>query len=94
VNRRPFSLGWVASIRAGDEFEDDRSRLLRGGRAWQWFRSEVDRVLRAVQPVEGTPTLTAQDEAVPPGELYQRIDDEAWRRLSGRAPECTTTPCL
>lgn len=86
VNRRPFSLGWVARIRAGDEIDDDRRRLLAGRRAWRWFRSEVDRVLQAVLlrragqaagPVSG-------EGGVAPEELHRLIDDSAWSRLCAR----------
>lgn len=81
VNRRPFSLGWVARIRADEHLVDDRSHLRFGGNAWRWFRSEVDRVLRTVPAFSAA---TDGDSEPFVERLHSAIDEDTWRTL-GRA---------
>lgn len=79
INQRPFSLGWVARIRADESIVDSRGGLYFGHRAWRWFRSEVDRLL---QSVPGAGAATGVDSTgVSAERLYTAIDDDTWRRL-------------
>lgn len=84
INRRPFSLGWVARIHADEHLVDDRRRLRSGRSAWRWFRTEVDALLSAL------PESQAVTEECSEGiteRLYTAIDDATWSRL--RTPGAT-----
>lgn len=76
INRRPFSLGWVARIRPDEHLVDDRRRLRSGGSAWRWFCAEVDRVLQGV-PDTAVPLHDPERMAEV---LFRAIDDETWHR--------------
>jgi glycine cleavage system H protein len=67
VNREPFGGGWIVRLRC-DDLQNDRRRLLHGGKARTWFRREVDRFF--------------DNLAASAGPLHQRIDDAAWRLLT------------
>jgi glycine cleavage system H protein len=77
VNALPFGEGWAVRL-AGPEVRRDRRQLLRGLRARDWFRLEVDRLL-ATLTAEAVPTLP--DGGVVTGELSAHVDDAAWEML-------------
>ncbi|MCC7388583.1 MAG: glycine cleavage system protein H [Phycisphaerales bacterium] len=76
INQRPFSLGWVARLRADEDLAAAKKHLFFGARAWGWFRAEVDGLLRSV----ATPGAPADTESLAE-HLYAAIDDETWGRL-------------
>lgn len=83
VNSRPFSLGWVARIRGEDPL-DDRRHLLRGRKAWGWFRGEVDRVFHDASAPAASPPGFGPDTRRPTD------DQSAWHEfqvtLAGPTP--------
>lgn len=82
VNRDPFHRGWVVMLRPGPEPDARRRGLFRGHEARAWFRGEVDRLLSTAL-AEGTATPALADGGLLAGDFYRRIDDEAWRRVTG-----------
>jgi glycine cleavage system H protein len=79
VNDDPFGLGWVVRVR-GDDPHASRRGLLRGRRAKEWFRSEVDRLVSMLGTQPATlPTLP--DGGVLADGIHRLIDDQAWERI-------------
>jgi glycine cleavage system H protein len=78
VNESPFVKGWVARLWDGD-LKRQRGDLLRGTRAVEWFRREVDRMVASLGEPQPVPTLA--DGGVMVDQLHRRIDEQAWRRL-------------
>jgi glycine cleavage system H protein len=79
INRDPFGLGWVARLRLEDPRKSWRA-LMRGSRAQEWFRREVDRLLAMVGAgAETVPTLPDGGMAI--DGLHRVIDDPTWERL-------------
>ena len=79
VNHDPFGSGWAVRMRA-DDVPEERDRLLRGEPAMRWFRREVDRLIDVLLAEHSRVPGLADGGAVI-GNLYQDIDDAAWRRL-------------
>jgi len=90
----PFGLGWVVRVR-GDDPRASRRNLLRGRRAKEWFRGEVDRLVSTLGAQPATlPTLP--DGGVLADGIHRLIDDATWERVrtgffEGR-PAPTATP--
>jgi len=81
INADPFRRGWTVMLRGTSELGRDRRDLRRGRDASAWFRSEVDRLLAAINSdVAAVPVMA--DGGVVAGDLYQHIDDRAWRRVT------------
>jgi len=79
INSDPFGLGWVVRIR-GDDPRASRRGLLRGRRAKDWFRSEVDRLVSTLGTEPGAiPTLP--DGGVLTDGIHRCIDDSTWERI-------------
>jgi len=81
VNEAPFTRGWVVRLESeGEPARRQRRRLLRGRRAKDWMREEVDRLLALlVGSPAGVPCLP--DGGVLVDELHRHIDDVTWRQL-------------
>jgi glycine cleavage system H protein len=79
VNDDPFGLGWVVRVR-GDDPRASRRSLLRGRRAKDWFRDEVDRLVATLG--SGPATLpTLPDGGVLADGIHRAIDDATWDRI-------------
>ncbi len=79
LNRDPFGLGWVARIRTDDP-RAERRRLLRGLRAQEFFRQEVDRLVGTLGTGSSAVTSMADGGAVV-DDLHRAIDGPTWREL-------------
>ncbi|MDH3404838.1 MAG: glycine cleavage system protein H [Acidobacteriota bacterium] len=79
VNRDPFGLGWVARLRT-DNPRAQRRRLLRGLRAQEFFRHEVDRLVGTLGSDSSAITSLADGGAVV-ADLHRAIDFPTWQRL-------------
>ncbi len=73
INTAPFANGWVVRIHSEDP-RGEWKHLLRGRRAWNWFRSAADRVIDLVPDRGGNGNGG--------NELYRRLDAGAWRELN------------
>lgn len=62
VETNPSGEGWLARVQPAEPFDD--SHLLRGVEAQAWMRCEVDRLVRALTPVDGVPTMADGGEMV------------------------------
>lgn len=80
VNADPFRRGWAVMLRGEPECSRDWTGLRRGQAAGAWFRTEVDRMLAAVQNDGAVPTMA--DGGAVARDLYMHIDDGAWRRVT------------
>jgi glycine cleavage system H protein len=89
VNAAPFGAGWLVRLR-GKELRRESRALLRGARAQQWFRHEVDRLVGSLGAAEAVPTLP--DGGLVVGELHRHVDDDDWERLRASFFEQTVTP--
>ena len=78
VNEAPFDRGWIARIDC-DDARNDRRLMVRGARARQWFRREVDRLLTTLEPGVEAPVLPDGGHLV--WDLHRQIDDETWKRV-------------
>ena len=78
VNASPFAEGWAVRLDA-EAPRRERRELRRGNAARAWFRGEVDRLLRSLQPASSVPALP--DVGVLVHELYRHIDDAAWKQV-------------
>lgn len=76
VNLKPFGAGWVVRMH-GEDVAEDRRRLLCGRKAWNWFRDEVDLLLRVLPPDDDAALgdCTGADEMP---HVHRRVDDGAW----------------
>jgi len=79
VNRDPFGLGWVARIRT-DNPRASRRQLMRGFKAQEWFRNEVDQLTAELgRGPSALPSLPDGGTVV--DELYRAIDAPTWQWL-------------
>jgi len=79
LNDDPFGLGWVARIRSDDPRQSHRG-LLRGRRAKEWFRDEVDRLISMVGP-QPAAMQTLPDGGMVTDGIHRLIDDPTWERI-------------
>jgi len=79
LNDDPFGLGWVVRVRSDDP-RSSRRGLLRGRRAKEWFRDEVDRLVSMLgsQPAA---LQTLPDGGVLTDGIHRLIDDPTWERI-------------
>ena len=59
VNQSPFTLGWAVRLRPA-AVRADENRLLRGRRARDWFRREIDRLMTTVLAQEALGAVVAR----------------------------------
>jgi glycine cleavage system H protein len=78
LNSSPFADGWAVRM-AADGRRRRPAGLLRGARAQEFFRREVDRLLSVVAGDEVLPTLADGGLAVE--ELHRHIDERGWERV-------------
>ncbi len=86
----PFGLGWVARIR-GDTPRASRRSLLRGRRAKEWFRSEVDRLVSTLG-AEPAAMPSLPDGGVLTDGIHRLIDGPTWERIRVDFFEGNPTP--
>ncbi|UCF68315.1 MAG: hypothetical protein JSV80_03170 [Acidobacteriota bacterium] len=79
VNEEPFGKGWAVRLR-GKDLSAEREQLLRGKRAREWFREEVDRLIALLLAEHSLEPAVADGGVLVEG-LYQHVDDAAWKRL-------------
>jgi glycine cleavage system H protein len=79
LNREPYDSGWAVRLEA-PELSTDRRRLMQVNRAREWFREEVDRLIRTLSPTTLS-TAVAHDGGELVEHLHDEIDDETWRRV-------------
>jgi glycine cleavage system H protein len=80
VNRSPYGRGWIVELAPEKEtVKESLKRLLGGGRAIRWMRSEVDRLVALTSP----PALgqTAADGGELGSDLGEHLDERTWRRV-------------
>lgn len=77
INTAPFANGWVVRIHS-ENVRNEWKHLLHGRRAWTWFRSATDRVIGLLPDQDRDRT----GNAVGAGQLYQRLDADAWRQIN------------
>lgn len=94
VNEGPFDEGWAVRLRP-DDVQKDTPSLLRGKRARNWFRREIDRLVDTVLS-QDTAAPSLADGGTVVGDFYQQIDEGAWKRLTetffGIGPKGSTGP--
>jgi glycine cleavage system H protein len=81
VNEDPFRRGWAVRLRGTLALDRERRCLRRGPDARTWFRGEVDRLLATVLGEGGVAPALADGGALA-GDLYRRIDDGSWSRVT------------
>lgn len=80
INEAPFHRGWAVRLRP-ENIRTAGEGLLRGQRARNWFRGEVDRLIATIL-ADDTLAPALPDGGTVTGELYRHIDDPAWVELT------------
>lgn len=91
INEDPFRRGWAVRLRGTLALDRESRSLRRGYDARTWFRDEVDRLLSTVLgEVEAVPALA--DGGALAQDVYRRIDDDTWRRVTDALRGATDQP--
>ncbi|RJP35812.1 MAG: hypothetical protein C4547_08775 [Phycisphaerales bacterium] len=79
INKDPFAQGWAVRLHSDDP-RRDRSGLLRGRKARDWFRAAADRVVGGAPDRATAPSASAGGAVAE--QIYRCIDDDTWRQLT------------